>query len=143
MFSYFQQYFIFFSANEPLAVPFVKFARGRSRVGHLRFFCLHRITFRSIPAVTQSLLFLEIFPVTCILPSGCLCGWLNSNVSFSHLTIRTVWRGSYVILRRWKVEPRIPELLEDLNWKNFTVKSPFNRETFMHALICIFSRINR
>ena len=129
MFSYFQQYFIFFSANEPLAVPFVKLARGRSRVGHLRFFFLHRITFRSIPAVTQSLLFLEIFPVACILPSGCLCGWLNSNVSFSHLTIRTVWRGSYVILRGWKVGPRIPELLEDLNWKNFTVKSPFNRET--------------
>ena len=36
---------------------------GGSRVGHLRFFCLHRITCLSIPTVTlaESYILLEIF----------------------------------------------------------------------------------
>ena len=47
LFSYCKPYFIFFNVNEHLAAPFVKLARGRSCVGHLHFFCLHRITYLS------------------------------------------------------------------------------------------------
>ena len=46
IFSYFKHNF-----KEHLAVPFVKSARGGSYVGHLRYFCLHRITCMSIPTV--------------------------------------------------------------------------------------------
>ena len=32
-----------------MAVLFVELARGRSRVGHIRFFSLHRVTFSAFP----------------------------------------------------------------------------------------------
>ena len=54
IFTNFKYYSIFFNVNEHLAVPFVELARGSSRVGHLRFFCLHRITCLSIPTVAQA-----------------------------------------------------------------------------------------
>ena len=37
-----------------LAVLFVELARGGFHVGHLRFFCSHRITCLSIPRATQA-----------------------------------------------------------------------------------------
>ena len=43
--SLFQTLFKFFNVNEYLAVSFVELAKGGSREGHLRFFCLHKITF--------------------------------------------------------------------------------------------------
>ena len=42
IFANFKHYFLVFNANKHLTVPFYELARGRSRVGHLRFFCLHR-----------------------------------------------------------------------------------------------------
>ena len=51
--SYFKHYFIFFNVIEQLAVQFVKLERGGARVGLLRFFCLHMITYLSIPTVAQ------------------------------------------------------------------------------------------
>ena len=36
--------------------PFVELARGRFHMGHLRFFCLHRIICLNIPTVTQAYL---------------------------------------------------------------------------------------
>ena len=53
IFSYFKHYFMLFNVNEHLVVPFVELARDGSRVGHLRFFCLHRITCLSIWAFPQ------------------------------------------------------------------------------------------
>ena len=71
--SYFKHYFVFLNVNEHLvvkfvkltrdgscnvnehlAVQFVKLTRGGSCVGHLGFFCLHRITFLSISTVTHN-----------------------------------------------------------------------------------------
>ena len=54
IFSYFKRYFLFFNVNEQLVVPFVELANDGSRVGHLFFFRLHRITCLSIPTVTQA-----------------------------------------------------------------------------------------
>ena len=54
MFAYFKHYFLFFNVNEHRTVPFVELARAGSHVGHLRFFCLHRITCLSILTVTQT-----------------------------------------------------------------------------------------
>ena len=54
MFSYFKHYFIFFNVNEHLTIPFAELVRGRSRVCHLRFFCLQWITYLGIPTVMQA-----------------------------------------------------------------------------------------
>ena len=51
---------VFVNVNKHLAIPFVKLAKGWSRVCHLCFFCLYRITGLSIPT-------LEVFLATCIL----------------------------------------------------------------------------
>ena len=56
MIFYFRPYFIFFNVNEHLAVPFVELATGGSRVSHLHFFCLQRITWLRIPTVIQTYL---------------------------------------------------------------------------------------
>ena len=45
---------MFLNVNEYLAVSFVELLRDRSHVGHLRFFCLHWITYLGIPTVTQA-----------------------------------------------------------------------------------------
>ena len=76
MFSYFKHFLTFFNDDEHLAVPFVELARGGSLVGHLLFFCLHRITCLSIPTMTQASSYLlpKIFPVASILLSACLNG---------------------------------------------------------------------
>ena len=82
-------FFIFFNANEDMTVPFVELARVWSRVGHLRFFYLHWITSLSIFSRT-GLILTNIFLITYILLSGCLCIWSNPNVPLIHLTIRAV-----------------------------------------------------
>ena len=51
---------VFVNVNKHLAIPFVKLAKGWSRVCHLCFFCLYRITGLSIRT-------LEVFLATCIL----------------------------------------------------------------------------
>ena len=53
MFSYFKHYFIFLNINEHLALPFAEMTRSVSRVSHLCFFCLQRVTYLGIPTVTQ------------------------------------------------------------------------------------------
>ena len=50
----FKRYFIYFNVNEHAAVSFVELARGGSRVVHLPFFCLYRITYLTISTVAQA-----------------------------------------------------------------------------------------
>ena len=54
IFSYTKQYFVFF------LMLMNTWRSGGSRVGHRRFFCLHRITCLNIPTVTQALIFLYL-----------------------------------------------------------------------------------
>ena len=82
IFSYFIL-FDLFNVNEHLAVPFVELAIGGSRMGHLRFFCLHWITCLRISTVMQaySYLLLEI-SVTCISLSVCMVDQTQMYSSF-------------------------------------------------------------
>ena len=59
--SYFKHYFILFNFNEHVPVRFVEWARSGSRVGHLRFFCLHRISCLDIPTATIEFVAVMLF----------------------------------------------------------------------------------
>ena len=78
---------IFVNVNKHLAIPFVKLAKGWSRVCHLCFFCLYGITGLSIPTLPCYLHF-----------DFCLYCWSISNLLLIHLTIRTVLGD------RWETE---------------------------------------
>ena len=54
VFYYFKRFLIFFNVDEHLEALFVELARVASGLGHLRFFCLQRITCLKIPTVTQA-----------------------------------------------------------------------------------------
>ena len=54
IFYYFKHFLMLFNVNEHLAVSFAELTRGAFGVGHLHFFCLHKITCLNIPTVTQT-----------------------------------------------------------------------------------------
>ena len=83
-----------FNDNEYLAVPFVKLARGRSRVGHLLFFYLYRITcLRFLQWHKLNLTLPSAYLLPSILLSACFYGWSDSNVTLIHLTIIGLFQG--------------------------------------------------
>ena len=105
IFSYFIL-FDLFNVNEHLAVPFVELAIGGSRMGHLRFFCLHWITCLRISTVIQaySYLLLEI----CYLHFAfCLYGCSNSNVLLIHLLILLIHLFQWIICNIHSMNPLI------------------------------------
>ena len=99
---YFKHYFIFFNVNEHLAVPFVKFARGRSHVGHLLFFVYTGLSVWAFPQSPR--LSLTYCLKSSLLPAFCfLFVWLIKLKCVSHPSHNyKCFRGSCLILRGWR-----------------------------------------